>query len=63
MLRAKTPIRLLPEPAPMIRVFLIVLAAGLVAALVAVLYLGAFPPKPVEHHVERTMPNDQFKPQ
>lgn len=45
----------------MIRVFLVVLAAGLVTALVVALYVGAFPPKPVEHHVERTVPNDQFK--
>ncbi len=46
----------------MIRIFLIVVAAGIVAVGIAVLYLGAFPPNPAAHHVERTVPNDQFKP-
>jgi hypothetical protein len=45
----------------MSRMFLIVLAAGLVVLALAALLLGAFPPTPVEHHVERTVPNNQIK--
>jgi len=45
----------------MIRIFLIVLAAGIVVIGIATLFLGAFPPNPGAHHVERTVPNDQFK--
>jgi hypothetical protein len=45
----------------MSRMFLIVLAAGLVVIALAALLLGAFPPTPVAHHVERTVPNTQIK--
>jgi len=45
----------------MSRMFLIVLAAGLVVVALAALLLGAFPPTPAEHHVERTVPNNQIK--
>jgi len=47
----------------MIRIFLAAVTAGVVLAAGGALYLGAFPPTPVSHHVERTMPNDQFKAQ
>jgi hypothetical protein len=45
----------------MSRMFLIVLAAGLVVIAVVLLLLGAFPPTPAEHHIERTVPNAQIK--
>lgn len=45
----------------MTRIFLAVIAAGIILIVVAVLFLGAFPPKPAEHHVEHTVPNEQFK--
>jgi hypothetical protein len=45
----------------MSRMFLIVLAAVVVVAAIVGLVVGAFPPTPAEHHVEHTVPNDQFK--
>ena len=45
----------------MIRFFLIVLAAGMVVALLGLGYLGAFPPHPVAHHVTTVLPNSSFK--
>ncbi len=45
----------------MSRMFLIVLAAGLIVVALAALILGAFPPTPAEHHVEHTVPNEQIK--
>ena len=45
----------------MSRMFLIALAAGLVVVALVALLLGAFPPTPVGHHVERTVPNSQIK--
>ncbi len=45
----------------MIRIFLAAVTAGIVLVGGGVLYLGAFPPSPAAHHVERTVPNDQFK--
>ena len=45
----------------MIRFFLIVLAAGVVLALLGLVYLGAFPPHPVPHHVMTVLPNGGFK--
>ncbi len=47
----------------MIRIFLIVVAAGIILVGIAALFLGAFPPTPTEHHIERTVPNTQFKTQ
>lgn len=47
----------------MIRIFLIALAAGVVLAGIATLYFGLFPPRPVEHHVEQTVPNTAIKTQ
>ena len=45
----------------MFRVFLIVLAAGLVIVLGGLVYLGAFPPTPHVQAVEKVVPNDTFK--
>jgi hypothetical protein len=45
----------------MSRMFLIVLAAGLVVVVLAALLLAAFPPTPVERHVEQIVPNSQIK--
>jgi hypothetical protein len=47
----------------MIRIFLIVLAAGLVVIGAAVVILGSFPPNPASHPVERVLPNDKFQSQ
>ncbi len=44
----------------MARVFMIVVAGGLALLAGGVVYLGAFPPSPAEHQVERTLPNDGF---
>ncbi len=45
----------------MIRILLIVLAAGLVVIGVAVVMLGAYPPNPTSHSVEKVLPNDKFQ--
>lgn len=45
----------------MSRFFLIVVAAGLLLIGVAVVILGAFPPNPTPHPVQRTLPNDKFQ--
>jgi len=45
----------------MSRMFLIVLAAGLIVVVLAALLLATFPPTPMEHHVERTVPTSQIK--
>lgn len=47
----------------MARVFLIVLAAGLVVAAAGVAYLGAFPPPAHVQTIEKVLPNDGFKTQ
>jgi hypothetical protein len=44
----------------MIRIFLFVVLAGIVAIGGGVLMLGAFPPKPQPHTVEKVVPNDRF---
>ena len=44
----------------MVRIFLAAATLGLVLVAGGMLYLGAFPPKPLVHHVERTVPNTQF---
>lgn len=46
---------------PMIRVFLIVVAIGVVLLGAGALYLGMFPPNPASHAVEKTLPNDKFQ--
>jgi hypothetical protein len=45
----------------MIRIFLIVVVAGLVLLGVGVLMLGAFPPNPHPQTVEKVLPNDKFQ--
>lgn len=45
----------------MIRVFLFVLAVGVVVLAGSVVYLGMFPPNPTPHAVEKTLPNDKFQ--
>jgi hypothetical protein len=45
----------------MARIFLFVVAAGLVVLAAAVVILGAYPPNPVSHPVEKVLPNDKFQ--
>jgi hypothetical protein len=45
----------------MVRAFLIIVAAGLIALAVAFLYLGAFPPSAHVQPVEKVLPNDKFQ--
>jgi len=45
----------------MIRMFLIVVLAGLVIIGAAVVFLGEYPPNPTQHPVEKTLPNDKFQ--
>jgi hypothetical protein len=44
----------------MIRIFLFVVLAGLVAIAGGILVLGVFPPSPQPHPVEKVVPNDKF---
>jgi hypothetical protein len=44
----------------MIRIFLAVIAAGLLILMAGLLMLGAFPPSPQPHPVEKIVPNDKF---
>jgi hypothetical protein len=44
----------------MIRIFLFVVLAGLVALAGGVLVLGIFPPSPHPQAVEKVVPNDRF---
>jgi hypothetical protein len=46
--------------AAMIRIFLFVVLAGLVALAGGVLMLGVFPPSPHPQAVEKVVPNDKF---
>jgi hypothetical protein len=45
----------------MIRVFLFVVALGVVLLVGGAVYLGMFPPNPTPHAVEKTLPNDKFQ--
>jgi hypothetical protein len=45
----------------MIRVFLFVVAVGVVLLAAGVVYLGMYPPNPSSHEVEKTLPNDKFQ--
>ena len=49
-----------PMSETMIRIFLFVVAAGLVLLGIAVVYLGEFPPNPAPHPVEKVLPNEKF---
>jgi hypothetical protein len=44
----------------MIRIFVIVLCAGIVALAAGFLYLGAAPPKPHVQEMHVLLPNDRF---
>ncbi|MEO9189055.1 MAG: hypothetical protein ABI224_03500 [Acetobacteraceae bacterium] len=44
----------------MSRVFMIVVAGGLVVLVGGFVALGTFPPTPSTHQVEKTLPNDGF---
>jgi hypothetical protein len=44
----------------MIRIFLFVVALGLVLMAGGMAYVGMFPPTPVPHSVEKLVPNDKF---
>jgi len=50
-----------PERRAMTRIFLIVVAAGLILLSVGALILGAFPPNPSPHEVQKVLPNDRFQ--
>lgn len=43
------------------KTLLIVVLAGLVAAVIALLALGAFPPQPHPQQVNKVLPNDRFQ--
>jgi len=45
----------------MIRIFLIVVAAGAVVLGATVLMLGVWPPNPTPHPVGKVLPNDKFQ--
>jgi hypothetical protein len=44
----------------MIRMFLIVVAAGVILLGIAAVFLGTFPPNPAQHPVEKVLPNEKF---
>jgi len=44
----------------MVRVFLVVLAVGVLLLVGGALFLGAFPPEPQTQEINRTLPNDRF---
>jgi hypothetical protein len=44
----------------MIRIFLAVVAVGMVILVGGMLILGAFPPSPHQQAVEKVVPNDKF---
>ncbi|MGE0226373.1 MAG: hypothetical protein AB7F35_05940 [Acetobacteraceae bacterium] len=45
----------------MTRIFLIVVAAGLLLLAVGMVLLGAFPPNPEPKSIEKVLPNDRFQ--
>lgn len=45
----------------MARVFMIVLGGGIILLAGGVVYLGAFPPSPASHQVEKVISNATFK--
>jgi hypothetical protein len=49
-----------PVSETMIRIFLIVVATGLVLLGIAGVFLAEFPPNPAQHPVEKVLPNDKF---
>ncbi|HUB14428.1 MAG TPA: hypothetical protein VMB34_20930 [Acetobacteraceae bacterium] len=47
----------------MIRVFLVVVALGVLLLAGGMVYLGMFPPNPAQHAVEKTVPIDKVQTQ
>ena len=45
----------------MVRIFLVVVAAGLVIIGAAAVFLGLYPPNPTPHAVEKVLPNEKFQ--
>lgn len=45
----------------MTRIFLIVVAAGIVLLVAGAIVLSSFPPNPQVHSVEKVLPNDRFQ--
>ena len=45
----------------MARIFMFVIAGGLVAVAGGMVYLGTFPPNPTAHEVQKVLPNDGFR--
>jgi len=45
----------------MIRIFLIVVAVGLVILGATMIFLGAYPPDPTSRSVEKVLPNEKFQ--
>jgi hypothetical protein len=45
----------------MTRIFFVVVLIGLLLLAGGVAYLGMFPPNPVQHPVEKVLPNDKFQ--
>jgi hypothetical protein len=45
----------------MSRLFILVVVLGLVLFAVVLLGLGAFPPQPQPHPVQKVLPNDRFQ--
>ena len=43
------------------RLFVLVIVVGLALLAVAVVLLGAFPPDPHQHQIEKVLPNDRFQ--
>ena len=41
---------------------LFVVVVGLIAVVLGLLYLGAFPPQPHTQQVEKVLPNERFQP-
>lgn len=48
--------------ARMARIFIVVVVLGLLAMGVGIIALGAFPPDPHPQQIQKTLPNDRFKP-
>ena len=55
-----TPLQL--SKARMARIFIVVVVLGLLAMGVGIIALGAFPPDPHPQQIQKTLPNDRFKP-
>lgn len=45
----------------MIRIFLIVVAAGVIVIAATMFFLGSYPPNPTPHPVEKVLPNEKFQ--